>query len=467
MEVCDYRSRLTFQILVSEDVISAETSVHAFLRKGAGAVVTHILTASFRANVVQSRYDGYFYTVGNTPVTIIQDSLETTWMVAVDYFHHGVTPSITQGALTNLADSKAGYLTFSAVQGRIISSMSLMVDMSAGGKGYYAPLLPSEGGMIVPRLYYDYVSNEPRQVAAYDWSVRMNWTISGFPLQSPQALEHFSAADGVVGETKIVVDTELSIDTPCRADVVFFSLTREHVCPLLQTTNTTTFTSTTTTLTTTTTSTTNTTSTTSTTTTITTVTTVTTFGWPAADSGRSGLTTIIRGSINLQVPNADFYLLDDVAQDATSAGIADAFGIPSSYVTIKVSKVRRRLTSSIFAGRRLVGIVKIDYTAKIPSTAPAYKTKEVAQIAIALSAAIDGRLEAEIRRRVQEAKGSTFEVSVTSKTRPIVEMEAEESYEAGTRRRKKGNSGAWLSTRLSLLSVFLICVSLSEGALQL
>jgi hypothetical protein len=459
LEVCDDSSRLTFQVLASADVLYAKTSVSAniaassmSIHGSSQTVTTHILKASFKRNLVQSRFDGYFYMVGSTLVTLHQTSSERTWMAIVDYFPPGVPPQISNGVLINQAESKAGYLTFSAMQGRVSSGLSLMVDFSNDDTGHYAAVPPSKGGTIVPQLARE--SGTVWQEAAYTWGNAATWDISGFSMDSALSASLFEAIGDKVATIAMTLDTELSIDTNCHADAVHLDLTRSYVCPLLNTTTTTTTTVTSTTSTSVTSSTTNTTTSTTSTTIVTTSTITTTYAWPPIENpgDRSGLATLIKGSLTMQVPNADFFLLDNVAQLAVAAGIAAAVGVPSNYVTVVAAKLRR-LAIVDLRGRRLAQIVQIDYVIKLPSTVSGSKKQSTIQRAISVT---EVELTASIQTQVELSKGDTFLVIVMSKAMPVTEMEQESMDSLIPTTRRKGESdGANLRASCGLWQILL------------
>merc|ERR1712070_1158687 len=97
------------------------------------------------------------------------------------------------------------------------------------------------------------------------------------------------------------------------------------------------------------------------------------YDWPPLSDASGVLATamsVIRGSLVMQVPRAEYFLNDIVGQDAIAAGIADAIGVPSSYVSATFSRVRR-LAASRPRLRRLLESVRVDYVAKIPHSADA------------------------------------------------------------------------------------------------
>lgn len=121
----------------------------------------------------------------------------------------------------------------------------------------------------------------------------------------------------------------------------------------------------------------------------------------------------------MTVPNATAFLTDKVAQKAVADGIADAVGVPASYVTLKVTIVgSRRLGSrhseSIAGGRHLTAgqVVKASYTITMPPdatvTPAAAKSSLESKSVAAITTAIQAKLTI--------AKGASFKVTVDSKT---------------------------------------------------
>lgn len=150
----------------------------------------------------------------------------------------------------------------------------------------------------------------------------------------------------------------------------------------------------------------------------------------------------------MRVPNADFFLLDVLAQDAVAEGIAVAMGVPPSYAEIAVSKLRRLATARA-GGRRLVEMVKIVYTVTIPSTAGVSKAKEIVQRAFDVTVADLSRL---ILRAVAAAKGSTFVIMVTSKSTPVIDYVAESAAGNVNRNKVKPRSGSRRTTHSGVAS---------------
>lgn len=456
MEVCGEESRLTFQVMVSPDVVHVEGSVNAYLRDpvspgGVRVANTHMLTSRFSSNLVASRFDGYFYTVGGTLVSVMQTSDDTSWMVAVDYFPPGVTPQIVSNTLANGAAAKEGYLFFTAVQGRLFSGLSLMVNKNAGeeGVGLYSEVTPSQKGTIVPRLYE---SNGVRQEAAYGWGYDLTWNVTGFPLGSARAIQELALLDGAVGEMKMMLDTQLTVDTPCRAEAVYADLKHQQSCSLLNTTTSTTSTATSTTSTTTITTTTNTTITTMRTTTVTTVTVFNAYVWPKHDPNAEYTMTVIKGSIGMYVPNAEYFLLDTVAQTAVGVGIANCIGLPPTYM--KIAPRRADATS-----------VQIDYSVKIPGNALPYYVQRAKEKALSLSAF---QLETCIQKELSSRKSTDFTVRILSRTVPVISYEAVGNTGglASTNKKKGTTGGAWANTHAGFVCMYLILFTISYSPFQ-
>lgn len=471
LNLCDDSSRFTFQVLATEDVMYAKGSVNARVY-GDAMVTTHVLSVHFNGNLIQTQFDGYFYLVGNTPVTVVQTlqtSFEASWMALVDYFPPGVPPQIEDGELQNHGESRSGYITFTARQGSLISALSLMVDMRNVRGGLYSPVQPAEGGFIVPRLNYvqkpGSVSRRPHQETAYTWGLEKNWTIAGYSMGSPKALSLFHTNDDVtIAEMELATDTELTINTPCHAGIVYVDLQRHHVCPTLTTTTTNTTTSTFTTITPTSFTTSNASTTVTTTTTASyKVTTAVTAGydWPPLSDASGVFATamsVIRGSLVMEVPNAEYFMMDIIAQDAVAAGIATAIGVPSRYVSITISRVRR-LAASRARLRRLAETVRIDYVVKIPHSADTVRRTAAVDRALAITPA---ELTMFINAQAQAVKGSSFTVNVVSKTTPTIEniIESPDGLQTPVVKVKASTSAAVRSAHSSVATEFAVLSTL-------
>jgi len=123
--------------------------------------------------------------------------------------------------------------------------------------------------------------------------------------------------------------------------------------------------------------------------------------------------TVLKGSLGMTVPNATAFLTDTDAQNAVAAGIADAVGVPASYVTLIVTIAgSRRL--GIQGGRHLAAgqAVKASYTITMPPdaavTPAAAKSSLETKSVAAITTAIQAKLTA--------VKGASFKVTVDSKT---------------------------------------------------
>lgn len=416
--VCGGTGLIIFQILVSDDVFSADGFVNAYITDSTAAsnhhtATTHKLMTEFQGNLAETRFDGFFYMIGNTVVTANQGSLDSLWTIDVAYFPPSTAPQISGNMLVNQAEAKLGHLTFSANLGQLTSALSLIVDLGISNvKGMYSAVSPSQGGFIVPILYE---GSKIRQAALYHWSTNRNWTVTGYNFGSSQALAVLQDVHGVVAEMKIGVGTEAMMDTGCHSDSAYVNLSPDDVCPTTTTNTTTSSTSTSSTSTSTTS-----TATTSTNTTITTVTTTTS----TTTTVRIASPTTITGSFIMNVPNSE-YVLDDggfsmSAKSAVKNGIADAFGIPSSYVLAAAFSLARRLAGAEAALRRLTDAVKVDYSILIPGSYGEAARDLAVQKAIGLTSR---ELTAAIRVRTSASLGADYMPTVTSMTAPEIRYE--------------------------------------------
>lgn len=112
----------------------------------------------------------------------------------------------------------------------------------------------------------------------------------------------------------------------------------------------------------------------------------------------------------LTVP--DDFTNDDEAKSAVASGIADAFGVPHSYVTL--TGVKPFASGKI---RRLGESVTVEYTVTIPASATSAMKIEAPKRATAVSV---GELTIAIQTSVSKAKGNAYRVAVNSKTPPVI-----------------------------------------------
>jgi hypothetical protein len=113
----------------------------------------------------------------------------------------------------------------------------------------------------------------------------------------------------------------------------------------------------------------------------------------------------VTGSMILQVPDVAAFVNDVTFQDAVKEGIADAAGVPASYVTVTAHPGRRLLE------RRLLGDAKVDYVITIPKD-DSFHNPDGVQNALGSKSATD--LTNAIQKRVTIAKGSGTKLSVVS-----------------------------------------------------
>lgn len=128
--------------------------------------------------------------------------------------------------------------------------------------------------------------------------------------------------------------------------------------------------------------------------------------------------TVISGDIAVTVPDADAFLTDTVAHTAVEAGIAETAGVPPAWVTVTVVKATggRRLNGD--SDRRLAGTaVVITFTITIPQTA---SSSQASMAGSKMKAATPAMITTKVQAKVTAAKGSSFTISVSSKTAPTV-----------------------------------------------
>jgi len=124
--------------------------------------------------------------------------------------------------------------------------------------------------------------------------------------------------------------------------------------------------------------------------------------------------TVMTGSIRLMVMNINAFLTDRVAQRAIAEGIAAAFGVKSSHVTVFLRSPRRLDEATSFRKLAMTGgdVVMLDYTVVIPPSA-SDEEKAAAKKDPALQ-----DLKEQIQFKVAAATG--LSVDVQSKTSPSV-----------------------------------------------
>jgi hypothetical protein len=121
----------------------------------------------------------------------------------------------------------------------------------------------------------------------------------------------------------------------------------------------------------------------------------------------------ITGALNIEVPDADAFLIDHVAQSAVTEAIAEELGVNSSYITLVVTKANRRLASD----RRLASTaVNIDYRVDIPKSASSSWTSTVAN----LNAMTTSNLQSAVASKITATKGSDYTVTILSSTQPVI-----------------------------------------------
>jgi hypothetical protein len=120
------------------------------------------------------------------------------------------------------------------------------------------------------------------------------------------------------------------------------------------------------------------------------------------------LKIIIVGNLVLTVPDAAAFMYDDVAKNALAAGIADALGLPGSYVTVVVKPWSGKM-------RRLGDAVTAEYTATIPADAASALKTEASKTAMTVTIV---ELTNAVHRRVTAEKGAVYVVTVNSKDVP-------------------------------------------------
>jgi len=125
--------------------------------------------------------------------------------------------------------------------------------------------------------------------------------------------------------------------------------------------------------------------------------------------------TTITGSLGMNVPDADAFLTDTVAQEGVKNGIAETAGVLADYVSLTITK-NRRLNDA--HKRRLAGTaVTVAHTITIPQSVP----KATADAASAKMAAVTpAQLSSTVASKVAAVKGAGFIVSVTSSSTPTV-----------------------------------------------
>merc|ERR1712054_111827 len=150
------------------------------------------------------------------------------------------------------------------------------------------------------------------------------------------------------------------------------------------------------------------------------------------------MATVIRGTFIMEVPNADFFLVDTQAQNAVAAAVASLMGVPAGYVTVAAKRLRS-------------DTVRIEYTVKIPDDADRHRTEAAKHRAKLMNAA-------ELTRATQEQlavfKSSDFIVTITTMTKPTIDLEyVGPGIGTGAGNRAKGSRGgaAARSMRLGLL----------------
>lgn len=148
-----------------------------------------------------------------------------------------------------------------------------------------------------------------------------------------------------------------------------------------------------------------------------------------------------------------FFLVDLLAQDAVAVGIADAIGVPRFYVKLTVS-ILRRLADLLSGGRRLSGMVKIDYTIRIPPGVAGPRKNQALRKAAAVTPT---ELTVSIRKAVAVAKkNDSFIVTVATKSRPIVDYVPEGDLSIKVPPKKKRTSGTWQNAFPGLVSFLLM-----------
>jgi hypothetical protein len=125
----------------------------------------------------------------------------------------------------------------------------------------------------------------------------------------------------------------------------------------------------------------------------------------------------VTGSMTLQVPNAASFFSDVTLQDAVKAGIADAAGVPVTYVKAQVQSAGgRRLVQDAkvalqnIRGRRLLEDVKVNYEIDLPKDSG--RNADAVEKTLGAKSAAD--LTTAIQSRVNIAKGLGTTVAVVS-----------------------------------------------------
>eukprot|EP00747_Dinoflagellata_sp_TGD_P215493 gnl/TRDRNA2_/TRDRNA2_88185_c0_seq1.p1 gnl/TRDRNA2_/TRDRNA2_88185_c0~~gnl/TRDRNA2_/TRDRNA2_88185_c0_seq1.p1 ORF type:complete len:598 (+),score=82.23 gnl/TRDRNA2_/TRDRNA2_88185_c0_seq1:230-1795(+) len=187
-------------------------------------------------------------------------------------------------------------------------------------------------------------------------------------------------------------------------------------------------TSTVTTSTTTTTSTISTTSSTSSTSSTTSRTSSTTSSTSSTTNTTTITTTVVAGSMTISASNPEQFVSDPQARTAMREGIADLAGIPSSYVVIDLSIVRRL---ALWAGRHLQsGSIRVDYEISLPSESgtgadnPA--TTSGSSIAATLATRSPDDMTASLSNALNELDSGAYTIEVLEVSEPVVEIRTEQ-----------------------------------------
>lgn len=130
---------------------------------------------------------------------------------------------------------------------------------------------------------------------------------------------------------------------------------------------------------------------------------------------------VVTGSVGMTVPDADTFILDAVALNAVKEGIAENLGVDPLWVAVAATKSRRLSRDSDKSDfRQLVGTsVSISYTINFPVSA---STAIVTATEGKLQSVTPAQLTSSVSAKMQQAKGNSYSVTVTSKTMPIVEV---------------------------------------------
>jgi hypothetical protein len=130
---------------------------------------------------------------------------------------------------------------------------------------------------------------------------------------------------------------------------------------------------------------------------------------------------VMTGSLGMTVPDADAFVADSVALNAVKDGIADNLGVDPTWVEVTATK-NRRLSRELEKSklRKLAGTsVSVEYTINFPASA---STALVTATEGKLQTVTPTELTSSVSAKVQQAKGNSYSVSVTSKTVPTIEV---------------------------------------------